>query len=109
MKNPLDASGVRALRIGLADLGPKPDNGVAPWAWHWDGSTIDGGDWNDDQSLYDMVPSFEQGCDLMLQDVDQYGVHGYTGIAHDIKAKPNAHRRWTGAFTRRAGSGWPSQ
>ncbi len=74
-------------------------NGVAPWAWGWPGSTIDQGDWETAYpDSYIMYPSFEKGFNLQEQTADQWGAHGYAGMARDIKAKPNGSYRWTGEF-----------
>lgn len=103
--NPIYKAGFLAAAIGLSDLGPKPDNGVAPWAWAADYSsiggpfsTITGGNWNSDQTLFGMIPRLEKGYTLNEQMCDAYGPHGYLGHAYDMKAKPNDHYYWVGDF-----------
>ena len=57
IEDPLYAAGFAAAAIGVADLGPKPLNGVAPRAWNWPGSTIDSGDRRSSLSGFRMPPS----------------------------------------------------
>ena len=109
LQNPIYAAGFSAAMIFLADAAPRPDHGIAPWAWNSPGSTISGGPWTDNIQAYDMIPALEIGYDRILQDADAYDYHGFTGLAHDVKTKRNGLKRWTGHFTRRAGSGWGPQ
>ncbi len=42
LEDPIYEAGFAVAGIAAADLGAKPMNGVAPWAWGWPGSRAPG-------------------------------------------------------------------
>ena len=101
--NPIYAAGFEALGVTLGMVGPTPNNGTAPWAWNWTGSTINGS-WSDDQENYIMFPSLFDKYTPTVQQCDQYGPNGYIGYAYDTKALL-VGTRWTGNFQPRSSTG----
>ena len=103
--NPLYAGLWAVAGIGLSDIGPKPDQGVANFddCWGVEGSTYNGNSQapgNDEatQDQYKMVPVLRLGETIGFWQGDAYGHNGYIGPARKATRKFDGRRRWVGAF-----------
>lgn len=72
-------------------------NGNAPWAWNWPGSTIDGDDWNVEQTEYRMIPRLDIIYEQRLQRVDTSGSNDSLSPGNDVKGVKVGYR-WSGHF-----------
>lgn len=101
ISDPRWAAAFELANIAAGNILPRPNSGIANFdnCWASQFSTITEGSWSDPRAFFKMTPRIRITYSTLLQNCDQYGPHGYVGVAANIVAKYDSYQ-WAGDFVR---------